>query len=187
MDRYFIYDDSTELSEEEKKRIKENIHKSKSALRYAKIIWKLEKEGKKEELEAVAQKIYGDTLTDLYRYEIGISPYSISQSWVFWDIAKQLYYLENPNETDRKKYRLANPLTDEEKQTEILDRHIGWEIFSKMTTGELDKFLNKFQEPIYRKRFVEFMIKKPNSSKTLPSYELTELGKNIRLGFEKIE
>jgi len=107
----------------------------------------------------------------------------MSQSWAFWDIAKQIYFLNNPSLTDRNKYRLANPLSDEDKQREIEDRHIGWEVYSKLTSGDLDSFLNKFQDPIYRKRMVEFMIEKPNKNGMLSSNKLAELGKNIRLGF----
>jgi len=180
---YFSYNDSPELNDEEKEKILKSAMNSNSALKYARIIWKLKKEGKLNEVEEIAQKIYGNVLTDLHNYEIGIEPYSLSQSWAIWDVIKQIYYLEHPSETDRKRYTLANPVYDEEKQIEIQDRHIGLEIYSKMTTGKLDKFLNKIQDPIYRKRMVEFMIKKPNQNGTLSSDKLAELGKNVRLGF----
>jgi len=187
IDKYFIYDDSTELRQEEKEKIKNNAHQSRSALKYAMVLWELEKNGKLGLVESISQKIYGNTLTDLYKYDIGISAYSISQSWAIWDVAKQIYYLNHPAETKRDKYRLADPLIDEDKQIEIQDRHIGYEIYSKMTTGELDEFLAKFQNLIYRKRMVEFMIEKPNDKNTLASYKLAELGKNVRLGFAQIE
>lgn len=185
--KYFCYIDSPEIEEVEKSRILKNAIASKSALRYAKILWDFKKEGKFEEVEVTSQKIYGDTLTDLYNYDIGISPYSLSKSWAIWDVAKQLFYIKNPSQTNKTRYKIANPLVDEEKQIEILDRHIGWEIYSKLTTGELDTFLSRFKNPIYRKRMVEFMIEKPNVTNTLSSYKLAELGKNVRLGFEHMD
>lgn len=180
---YFSYNDSPEIGEEEKENILKNALESKSAFKYAKILFELEKEDKLEQLKEIVNKIYLNTLSDLYNYDIEISAYSSSKSWVIWDIAKQLYYYKYPSMTDKTKYKIANPLIDENKQNEIIDRRIGWEIYSKMSTGELDKFLIKFKEPIYRKRMVEFMIEKPNKYNTLPSYKLAELGKNVRNGF----
>lgn len=183
IESYFCYNDSPEIETEEKANILKNAMKSKSALKYAKIIWELENENKLEELMNIVNNIYSNTLSDLYNYDIGISKYSSSKSWAIWDIVKQIYYSKYPSMTDKTKYKIANPLNDEDKQNEILDRRIGWEIYSKMTTGEIDKFLIKFKEPIYRKRMVEFMIEKPNKYNTLSSYKLAELGKNVRVGF----
>lgn len=184
IESYFCYNDSPEIGNEEKENILKNATESKSALKYAKILLELENEGKLDELMVIVNNIYQNTLSDLYNYDIGISPYSSSKSWVIWDIAKQFYYYKYPTMADKTKYKIANPLTDENKQNEILDRRIGWEIYSKMSTGELDKFLIKFKEPIYRKRMVEFMIEKPNKYNTLSSYKLAELGKNVRNGFD---
>lgn len=80
--------------------------------------------------------------------EIGREPstWGQSETWAMWDIGKQLYLFENQNESSDK-YRLANPLTDEQLQEEIVLRMIGWEI-SVIETGE-----------------------------NLPSYKLVEIGR----------
>ena len=56
------------------------------------------------------------------------SPYGNDDSWIQWDLAKQLYYfLSVDGPVSSEKYRIANPLVDEQLQEEIVSRHIGWE------------------------------------------------------------
>lgn len=181
---YLSYQDCPELSDETKRDILKKTLESKSARRYAKILFEEKKKGNFEKIENLSRTLFANTLNDLHKYQIKSLPYSLSVSWVMWDIAKQIYYIKNPLDTDEKRYKISNPLDDEEKQIEIIDRHIGWEVYSQITSGELDTFLNKFQNPVYRKRMVEFMIMKPNENKSLPSDKLAELGKTVRLGFE---
>jgi hypothetical protein len=54
-----------------------------------------------------------------------------SESWAYWDIAKQLYMNNHPEESN-KNYRLGNPLDEQDFfKKEIIYRMIGWE----MTNG----------------------------------------------------
>ncbi len=181
--KYFIYNDSSDLSDEEKEKIKLKVLNSDKSMKLARVIWNLTQSNKINEFEDIAKKIYSNVLTDLHNFNIGIQPYSLSLSWSYWELAKNIYYSENPNEADRKNYNLLNPLTNIEKQVEIQDRQIGWEVYNKMIQGKLDDFLNNIKNPIFRKRLIEFMIEKPKENGTLPSYKLAELGKNVRLGF----
>jgi hypothetical protein len=62
--------------------------------------------------------------------KIGInsSKFGQSETWALWDIGKQLYHYGTGGvETDSAKYRVANPLSDDEMQSEIIARHLGWE------------------------------------------------------------
>lgn len=54
-----------------------------------------------------------------------------SESWAYWDIAKQLYMNNHPEESN-KNYRLGNPLDEQDFfKKEMIYRMIGWE----MTNG----------------------------------------------------
>ena len=54
-----------------------------------------------------------------------ISRAGMSESWAYWDVGKQLYFYNNPEESN---YKLGNPLTDESIQQSIINRMIGWEV-----------------------------------------------------------
>lgn len=183
--KYFTYKDSAELNEEEKEIIERNTLKSDSAKKYAKILLELEREKKLSDVEKVSREIFVKTLTELGEYEIDSLPFTYSTSWAMWDVAKQLYYLEHPEESS-KEYNLENPLESEDKQQEIINRHIGWEVFTQMGTQNLDKFLNKIRDPVYGKRVINVMIEKTNNENMrLPSCKLSELGKNIRMALKE--
>jgi hypothetical protein len=105
----------------------------------------------------------------------------MSQTWVMWDIAKQLYYIKNPLEANEK-YSLENPLESESKQKEIIYRHIGWIVYKEMTSGKLDNLLANIKNSSYAKKIIDYMIDKPNhEGGTLSSYKLADLGKSVIL------
>jgi len=54
-----------------------------------------------------------------------ISQAGMSESWAYWDVGKQLYFYNNPEESN---YKLGNPLTDKWIQQSIINRMIGWEV-----------------------------------------------------------
>jgi hypothetical protein len=54
-----------------------------------------------------------------------ISQAGMSESWAYWDVGKQLYFYNNPGESN---YKLGNPLTDKWIQQSIINRMIGWEV-----------------------------------------------------------
>ncbi len=65
--------------------------------------------------------------------ELGLEPslYGKSQSWALWDIAKQYYLSEHPEESNADLYELGNPFNPSRKydkiRGQIVYRHLGWE------------------------------------------------------------
>jgi hypothetical protein len=66
-----------------------------------------------------------------------ISAAGMSKSWAYWDIGKQLYFYNNPEESN---YRLGNPLTDKWIQQSIINRMIGWEVTNGGKKQNGDKY-----------------------------------------------
>ena len=62
------------------------------------------------------------------------SRFGKSKSWANWDVGKQLFLNDNPNQSSSK-YRLANPLTDKRLQEEIVARMVGWEMHGASGAG----------------------------------------------------
>jgi hypothetical protein len=67
---------------------------------------------------------------------VGMEPskFGQSKSWANWDIGKQLFLNDNPNQSSSK-YRLANPLEDKRLQEEIVARMVGWEMHGASGAG----------------------------------------------------
>jgi hypothetical protein len=66
-----------------------------------------------------------------------ISAAGMSKSWAYWDIGKQLYFYNNPEESN---YKLGNPLTDKWIQQSIINRMIGWEVTNGGKKQNGDKY-----------------------------------------------
>ena len=66
-----------------------------------------------------------------------ISQAGMSESWAYWDVGKQLYFYNNPEESN---YKLGNPLTDESIQQTIINRMIGWEVSNGGKKPNGDKY-----------------------------------------------
>ena len=184
IEEHFSYQDSPTISEEEKEEIIIKSVNSNSAKKYAKILLNLEKTEELEIYEMLGRKLFAQTLTLLQEIDIEPLPYSMSQTWVMWDIAKQLYYLEHPLESNNL-YTLENPLESEEKQKEIIYRHLGWIIYKEMTSGKLDNLLANIKNSSYAKKIIDYMIDKPNKGGSLSSYKLADLGKSVVLALKK--
>lgn len=79
------------------------------------------------------RKLYS---SEVNRLNIQFSKVGESNSWIEWDVLKQLYFFlcsESPDYND--KYRIANPLEDKLIRQEIVNRHIGWEYWHKKNNG----------------------------------------------------
>ena len=76
-----------------------------------------------------------------------ISRAGMSESWAYWDVGKQLYFYNNPEESN---YKLGNPLTDKWIQQSIINRMIGWEVTNggKNPTG--NKYSSNLSDDILR-------------------------------------
>ena len=68
------------------------------------------------------------------------SVYGNDDSWINWDLAKQLYlFLGARPPWPITRYRIADPLVDEQIREEIVSRHIGWEFVA----GGWDPWVNR--------------------------------------------
>ncbi|MEC8339493.1 MAG: hypothetical protein VXZ40_02620 [Nanoarchaeota archaeon] len=184
IEEHFSYQDSPTISDEEKEEIIAKSVNSNSAKKYAKVLLNLEKTEELEIYEMLGRKLFAQTLTLLQEIDIDPLPYSMSQTWVMWDIAKQLYYLGHPLESNNL-YTLENPLESEEKQKEIIYRHLGWIIYKEMTSGKLDNLLANVKNSSYAKKIIDYMIDKPNKGGSLSSYKLADLGKSVVLALKQ--
>lgn len=180
---HFSYQDSPSLGDEEKEEIIRKSVNSKSAQKYASILLELENNEELEIYEMLGRKLFAQTLTMLDEIQIEPLPYTLSQTWVMWDIAKQLYYIKYPLESNNN-YVLENPLESDEKQKEIIYRHLGWIIYKEMTSGKLDTLLANLKNSSYAKKIIDYMIDKPNKGGSLSSYKLADLGKSVVLALK---
>ena len=69
-----------------------------------------------------------------------ISQAGMSESWAYWDVGKQLYFYNNPEESN---YKLGNPLTDKWIQQSIINRMIGWEVTNGGKNPNGNKYSSK--------------------------------------------
>ena len=69
-----------------------------------------------------------------------LQKHTISNTWAYWDIGKQYYLLNHPNESDLSYYLLGNPIESEEIQIEIVSTMLGWELYK--SNFHFDSFFN---------------------------------------------
>ncbi len=113
--------------------------------------------------------------------KIGIlsSSAGASDSWIYWDLGKQSYLSEHPDESN-KNYNLANPFNTENQDiiNDIVNRHVGWEVlgYVKYSPEFLDS-LDKNKDSYLK---ITSLISDGIQVGKLPSYKLAELGKLIQ-------
>lgn len=182
---YFSYQDSPNLTSEEKQEIIKRSIKNQSAIKYAKILLKLQEKDELENYYMLSKSLFTRTFKLLSEFEIEPSQYSQSISWSMWDIAKQLYYLENPKKSNGN-YILADPLEDEDKQEEIINRHIGWILTENIYNGNVDLLLNKIKNSSYTKKIIDYIIVRTNDeTRSVSSHELATLGKEVLFAYNE--
>lgn len=110
----------------------------KSIEQYCKVIRYLKNEAEIAAFEALTIQLLNRFKVETQRIELPISQWGEKDSWVQWDIAKQLYFFLTEDQTIQSpKYRIANPLEDKPLQQEIIDRHIAWEFAFLHSQGVL--------------------------------------------------
>lgn len=120
------------------------------------------------------------------------SVFSKSKTWIFWDIAKQSYLSSRPWASS-KEYRLANPMKDEQVQQEIVNRHLGWEIYANGFRKDDDNFFNNDEfhyiwESPHAKEIRDLIEKQPKENSNPPdlsSADLAKLGALVRSVIEE--
>jgi len=171
---YLSYKD-TGLSEELKKKMLEYNMQSGNAMRYAEAIIEFSKKYNLNMLEQKSGEMVGKCLDVLKNIGIKPSDYAVSKTWANWDVAKQFYYFTHPEEINPK-YKIQDPLSSANKSQEIINRHVGWEIYRAYNQGKEREFLYKIKDIGLREQIKEMLNSAPKENGTLSSWKLAELG-----------
>jgi subtilisin-like proprotein convertase family protein len=179
---YLSYQDAEIGDQEKEKLLQTNFgYLNKSATNYAGALIEIWKKHDKHTIEKAVNDLLGQVSSILKKLGISSRAYGESRTWAYWDIAKQYYYVLNPDEADPK-YTVADPVEDSNKFEEIANRHIGWEVYAAFKQGEEKEFLNRLDpEDLHFNEINLLLNKEPKKDvETLGSKDLSELGRLIR-------
>ncbi len=177
----FTYSD-TIFDREQRAAYKEWVNTSPAAQKYAAVLAGMFDKSSGGRLDHVAADLRDQCTHALRERGVEISEHASSTSWAFWDIAKQSYFAAHPAQTNSH-YRPGNALLDEKVRADILDRHLGWEVYGAVQRDSyvLSPLVERISDPLMRRRFVELLEMPPKQEvMTLSSYLLTELGSIFR-------
>lgn len=158
------------------------LEKNSSDARYSESLLNILNSERAESLETVK-----GTIRNYYEHikkNLGLEDdYGKSDSWIYWDIAKQDFMLNNP-ESSSPEYLLADPLDFEnsaesrELIQQIADRHIAWEICRPQNIDNINT-QNLSQRAV---DLIEKAKTDRGNSRALSSFEYSELGRLVREG-----
>lgn len=136
-----------------------------------------------EKTAAGIYEIFEDLMRDI---DLQKSVFSMSKSWVLWDMSKQTYLAEHPEESNDK-YTLGNPMEDEKICRQISDRHFGWELYGQYRSSpdvqqKIGEALENYKNA---DKALQLFVKEPNDKGTLSSIELEVLGGIVRTCMEE--
>lgn len=172
IEHLFGYEDIT-ISDKERERLSDDANRQGKAEKYAHALREAFIRYGTEYVDQVANEIKESAIDFLDSAGINYSKYTNSRSWVLWDMARQYHYLLNPRQAPRR-YRIADPLTDQVRYQEIIDRQIGWEVYN--TPNKLP-LLNRIQDPGLREE-IEGLLGKRTRGISAPQAAL--LGRKIQ-------
>lgn len=185
---YLAYQDA-DLSDEVKAQTLEATAHSESAERYESALRDIFSNTSSEEIIEDAEKIKSVALEILESWNLAPSPYTKSRTWALWDIAKQHYIFtekqagrELPFNTE--KYRNAD-WTDHDKKVEILNRHLGWELYRHFQDGTKQEFFDRLRVSSQGFAIGRLLEAEPKENGTLSSSDLAELGRLAGLALRK--
>jgi hypothetical protein len=149
---------------------------------YARVILYLETESLLDEFHDVVAKLRSTYDAEMKRIGLRSSAFGNDDSWIHWDVAKQIYLSLNPERAAAwPRYRVANPLVDRPIRDEIVSRHVGWEFWfpGKPALGDANATL---PEPWSRDSEISCLLKFGSSkhSNQPASWALAEIGKRLR-------
>ena len=151
--------------------------------KYSSTLNQMLRDDKQEKVNGVAEELHAEFIKLIK--SVGLAPeiFSMSKSWVYWDLAKQSYMDQHPRESGIG-YYLGDPLTNAEVRRDIVDRHFGWDIYAKwkQSSQSKTKIVELLQSVGNSERIRQMLDKEPKSNGTLSSKDLTELGRLLRLG-----
>lgn len=127
------YEDLSRFSNEQKQALLAEKLKDSKAERYMMALHQTISEKGTTNVQALANKLRDRYLTAMTRLGLEVTIAEVSQSELLWELAKQRYYAEHPEEAKQLKNsigdQLANPFKDAPaarlKQLEIIDFRIG--------------------------------------------------------------
>jgi hypothetical protein len=176
LERYLSYQDGN-FTDEQKQRMLEANSRNPSAGIYAESLVEAADTEGIEAIESKAQELKAKVLDEAMRLGIPVSEAGRSIAWAMWDIGKQYHFFKNPEQNDPK-YTIGNPLESEEKQGEIVNRHLGWEAFAAYKNFPPYKKMIE-ENPAFAAAHEHFN-KEPKENGSLSSAELALLGEALR-------
>jgi len=126
-----------------------------------------------EAFENKAHEIKKSYIEAMEKIGLPSSQWGTTEKWIVWDLAKQTYLAEHPEESNEH-YKLGDPFENQEVVKDIIDRHVGWEVLGYAKSNPnfitmLDATKNSFSE-------IHTLLNEGEKNGKLPSYKLTELG-----------
>lgn len=153
--------------------------------RYSKIVKLVQQNGLVNSYNSLVEKLRGLYSKEVKRLGVTFSEWGDSDTWIEWDICKQLYFYLNPDGINLSpNYRIANPLEDKQLQQEIVNRHIGWEywgtkeMFNDTRWDKDAVIIDIMDNEKYRSSFN--FPKERSSGREISSWGLELLGKRVR-------
>ena len=144
------------------------------------------------QVESLVESMYANFLNEAKRillvFGIGrLNYYSTCKSWIYWDIAKQYYLNNNPDESTTE-YKLNNPMENEEIRQNIIDRMIGWDIYHLknfiLNPGNWEEKSENL-DPESAPKILAMFKKTPKEDGQLSSADYARLGQLLRGAIKK--
>lgn len=102
-----------------------------------------------------------------------------SDNWIYWDLGKQSYLSQHPEESNQN-YRLENPFAEQNNEilTDITNRHVGWEVLGYLKHNP--KYLDTFDKSKNSYSKIVSLLNEEKRIGKLSSYNFAELGKLVQ-------
>jgi len=171
------------LDSDEAKSAVEYTKNSENGMKYAHQLQKIVAEKGLATVMSLAEKLKDKCLEDLKSLGIKPTKFAESTSWALWEIAKQHYFFEHPDEVSdeysgQNYVYIANPLEQDHagklKQEEIIDRHLGWEANIALDNREFTP------HEVVRQEVLDVYFRgQRNQTGQLKSFELARMGRRL--------
>lgn len=187
---WFSYQDVLETDEQKQAALEFTEH-SESADNYARAMAREIVKGNSQDIEDAKLRIkyiFKGTVNKLPEdVRAQLSPFAGSESWVYWDIAKQKYLADNPPANNQEYRERANYVEHDPLEREgerfsqnaewlhktIAWRHLGWEAHQMAKNGVNMDWLKNFPEA------AQYLLAPTKEDGKLHSWQYTELGRVV--------
>lgn len=175
---YLSYQDIEDLSEEDKKRILSDTQEMDSAHAYARSLEDILKTFDREEIAQIVSDMKSQCSNALEQLGVPVSSFGESDTWAYWDIAKQHQHFVN-EKPDQTEYAHAE-WNDPSKIQEIIDRHIGWEFFRYIGEQGVEKVSFLVTDPVAQQEIMKMLQLPKKEDGQLRSLQYAGLGNQLR-------